>query len=419
MTTLDERTRGGDDGTAPEPMPSGTAVALEAAGTGLVVVALAVLVAWATDSRSSASTGEALRVAAQGWLLAHHVPLEVEGGRVGFVPGGLALLPVLLLARAGAGLARLGAVTRPADLGRVAAYLALPYAACAGVVALVARTPAASPPPVTAALAAGLLALAAGGAGAAARAGLWPALVARVPPGARESARAALLAVTALLGAAALLVGGALVASAGAATALAAQVAPGAGGALGLGLLGLAVVPNAVVWGAAYLAGPGFALGAGTAVTVTGASTAHVPALPLLALLPEPGPAPWPLVGLLLVPVAAGVLAGSALARRSPGTPAAERRRRVAAAAAAAGLVLAVLALLSGGSVGPGLAPAGPSPWQTGLAVAAEVGAGALAAVEAAAWRARRRRGAATGSEPGAAPVPSAPGPTSAGGGDR
>lgn len=399
MRTLDTRPgrndsggQAGADAGGPEPvMPSGTAVALEAAGTGLVVVALVVLLAWATDSRSAASTGDALRVAGQGWLLAHQVPLGVEGGRVGLVPGGLALLPVLLLARAGAALARLGAVAHPRDLGPVTACLALPYAACAGVVALLARTETVTPSPVLAALAAGVLALLAGGAGVAVRAGLLPGAAARLRPRLREALRSGLLAVAAVLGAGALLAGGALALALGEATALARDVAPGLGGAVGLALLGLAVVPNAVVWTASYLAGPGVALGAGTSVTVLGTSVAHVPALPLLAALPDPGQAPLAAPLLLLVPVAAGALAARSLRRREPGLAVGEQRRGAAGAAVTAGLVLAVLALLSGGPVGPGLTPVGPSAWQLGLAAAAEVAVGALLVVEAAAWRSRRR----------------------------
>jgi hypothetical protein len=393
-------------------MPSGTAVALEAAGTGLVVVALVALLAWATDSRSAASTGDALRVAGQGWLLAHQVPLGVEGGRVGLVPGGLALLPVLLLARAGAGLARLGAVASPRDLAPVAACLALPYAACAGVVALLARTDTVTPSPVLAALAAGVLALVAGGAGAASRAGLLAVAAARLRPRVREALRGGALAAAAVLGAGALLAGGALALSLGEATALARDVAPGLGGAVGLALLGLGVVPNAVVWAASYLSGPGFVLGAGTSVTVLGTSVAHVPALPLLAALPDPGPAPLAAVLLPLVPVAAGALAGRTLLRGRPGLPAGEQRRRVAGVAMTAGLALAVLALLSGGPVGPGLQPVGPSPWQLGLAVAAEVAAGALLVVEAAAWRCRRRL---RRDEGGNRPVPPDAGPARVG----
>lgn len=409
VTTLDERARGSHDrrdDDEPEPvMPSGTAVALEAAGIGLVVVTLVVLLAWATDSRSAASTAEALRVAGQGWLLAHHVPLAVEGGRVGFVPGGLALLPVLLLARAGAGLARLGAVTRRRDLGPVAACLALPYAACAGVVALLARTEAVAPSPVLAALAAGLLALLAGGAGAAARAGLLPALAGSLRSWLREALRGGLLAAGTVVGAAALLAGGALALSLGQATALAREVAPGLGGSVGLSLLGLAVVPNAVVWSAAYLAGPGFALGAGTSVTVTGTVVAHLPALPVLAALPDPGPAPRATLLALLVPVAAGALTGRSLLRRGRGTPLPEQRRRAVAAAVTAGLALAVLALLSGGPVGPGLTPVGPSPWQLGAAVTAEVAGGALLVLEYAAWRARRRARRDAGADSPTAPA--------------
>ena len=101
----------------------------------------------------------------------------------------------------------------------------------------------------------------------------------------------------------------------------------GIGGGILLAALCLLYVPTAAVWGLAYVVGPGFAVGAGTSVSVAGADLGAVPAFPLLAALPqEPGPAWGPLV--LVVPLLAGVLAGAA---RAPG------RRRVGAGVAAAG----------------------------------------------------------------------------------
>ena len=89
----------------------------------------------------------------------------------------------------------------------------------------------------------------------------------------------------------------------------------GVGGGLLVALLCLLYLPTAAVWGLAFVVGPGFAVGAGTTVSVGGTDLGAVPAFPLLAALPqEPGPAWAPVV--LLVPVAAGVVAGL-LCRRS------------------------------------------------------------------------------------------------------
>ncbi len=60
----------------------------------------------------------------------------------------------------------------------------------------------------------------------------------------------------------------------------------GIGGGILLAALCLLYVPTAAVWGLAYVVGPGFAVGAGTSVSVGGTDLGAVPAFPLLAALP-------------------------------------------------------------------------------------------------------------------------------------
>ena len=154
-------------------------------------------------------------------------------------------------------------------------------------------------------------------------------------------------------------------------------------------MLCLLYVPTAAFWGTAYVVGPGFAVGAGTTVSPFGVDLGGVPAVPLLAALPqEPGPGWAPLV--LLVPVAAGVLAG-VLAHRS-GAVAAEGWRPLAEVSAVAGglvaAAVAVLALLASGPGGPGrLAETGPDWWAVAPVAGLEV-----AVVMAAALLVLRRR---------------------------
>ncbi|MEU6082242.1 DUF6350 family protein [Streptomyces sp. NPDC047108] len=99
-------------------------------------------------------------------------------------------------------------------------------------------------------------------------------------------------------------------------------------------LLALVLVPNAVVWGAAYAVGTGFTLGAGTLVGPLGTSVhPDLPRFPLLAAVPDAGPGSpltWPVA---LLPLAAGVTVGWYVARAA--VPAAAMR-------AAAGEPLAV-----------------------------------------------------------------------------
>ncbi len=185
-----------------------------------------------------------------------------------------------------------------------------------------------------------------------------------------------------LLAGGALLVGGSLLGHFGRATELGAATAPGAVGGAGLLVLGLSYVPNAVVWGASWLAGPGFAVGTGTAVGPFAHELGAVPALPLLAALPAGGVPGWVGALSLCVPLSAGALAGRVLHRRSDAPSRTRAVLDVLATAGWSGAVTAVLAVLAGGSAGGArLDELGPSATRLGLAVAAEVAVGALAAV--------------------------------------
>ena len=84
----------------------------------------------------------------------------------------------------------------------------------------------------------------------------------------------------------ALLVAGSLVMHHGEVETISRQVGGGWGGVPIL-VLGVLAAPNAIIYSIAYLAGPGFALGTGTSVSLT--STAHgtLPAFPLLGAVPS------------------------------------------------------------------------------------------------------------------------------------
>ena len=179
----------------------------------------------------------------------------------------------------------------------------------------------------------------------------------------------------------------------------------------------LAYLPTLVVWALAWLAGPGFALGVGTAVSPAGTQLGVLPGIPLLGLIPE-GASEWLLL-VLLVPVAAGAVAGWAIRSRMvaprltppaaavpvarveltgliPTVPIADAAAppsapehepvgpRLAATAGIGvltGAFAALLAWAASGSLGPGrLAEVGPSVGPVALAVGLEVlvGAGIL-----------------------------------------
>ena len=264
---------------------------------------------------------------------------------------------------------------------RAAVSVAVPYAAlCAGVAAASA-TPVLRPSVVSAALAGLGTALLGAAAGALRPDRLWWAAWLRLGDRTRRTLPAAAAAVCTLLAGGALLAGGSLLGHLGRATDLAEATAPGAVGGAGLLLLGLSYVPNAVVWAAAWLAGPGFAVGTGTAVGPFAHELGAVPALPLLAALPTAGVPGWVGAAALGVPLAAGAVAGRVLHGRSVSSTRGRALLDVLVAAAWSGAAMAVLALLAGGAAGGArLAELGPSATRVGAAVAVEVAAGALAA---------------------------------------
>lgn len=361
-------------------LAAGGPAALWAALAGLVAMTVPVLLVWAADGRSGAGAAAAVRTAGQLWLVTHGTALDVPGGHVGLTPLGLTAVPLVLLARAGAHAARQAGVARVRDAVRLTVAVAAPYAVVAAVVAGLSRAPQVVPSPLHALFGGLLLGALGAGAGVVRAAGLWPGLWRRLPLRACGLAVATAAATGVLLAGGALVVGGALLMHAGGAADLARASGPGLVGGLALFVLGVGLVPNAVVWGAAWLAGPGFAVGVGTAVGPFAATLGPVPALPLLAALPGTAPPLWAGLLVLMLPLTAGGVAGLLLLRRLADPSWRRAAGEAALAGPCVGAVLALLAALAGGPLGGGrLAAFGPSPWRVGLGVALEVGVGAAA----------------------------------------
>ena len=364
---------------APRPRPAsplrvGLPAAAWALAVGLLAVAAPVLAAWAADARSGSGAAAALRAVGQVALLAHGAALQLPVGRLGLVPLGLVLVPLLLLVRAGRHAAeRDGEVAGLRDAARLTLAIAAPYAVVVLALGALSETDDVRLAPVRAALAVGTVAVCGAGLGVLRAAGLLGALRARLGARSRRVLGAAAASALSLLGAGAVLARGSLAVHARAAADLAGGTGPGVVGGLVLLAVGLTLLPNAVVWGAGWLAGPGFAVGAGTAVGPFGTAVGPLPALPLLAAVPG-GPVPlWVGVLALAVPVLAGAVGGLVLARRGG------RWWEALLVGPVAGLLVALLAGLSGGPAGGDrLADLGPAPVRVGAAVALEVALGAL-----------------------------------------
>ncbi len=127
-------------------------------------------------------------------------------------------------------------------------------------------------------------------------------------------------------------------------------------------LLSLLYLPNLAVWAAAYLVGPGFAVGAGTAVQAELVEIGPLPAFPVFAAVPS---APLPDYATLLIglPLMLAAVFGVVLTYRSPDLRAPRVTTAAILAAATAAATLGLLSYLSGGAAGRHLlADLGPDP---------------------------------------------------------
>jgi len=364
----------------------GVLAALWSVAVGVATLLVVVLIAWGADSRAGAGATAAMRSALQIWLVAHRVPLHVDGGAIAVAPLLLTLALAFLVARSAAVLARGHAVREARSVGLVALAVGLPYAVLTTFVAAAADSPEVHPSPL-AALAGGLLLGGLSAAWGAARgAGLVGRMWRLIPPTVRVPLGAGAVATGALLAGSFLLLAAGLVLHAGKAADSVSVLGGGGVAVVAVVALDLALLPNAAVCALGYLAGPGFAIGSGTSVSLNGVHTGTLPALPLMAAVPS-GPAPTVTLAVgIAVLVAAGTAAAWLVARED--RPMLPTMGLAAGAGAAAGVVAALAAMLAGGPAGPGRMTAfGVSPWQAGLAVAAEVAVVAVGAVGAMTWR--------------------------------
>ena len=84
----------------------------------------------------------------------------------------------------------------------------------------------------------------------------------------------------------------------------------------------LLYLPTFAEWGVAWLAGPGFQITTGGAVTVTGAEPGLLPLVPVLGAVPPEASYPGWVMAALLVPVAPGWSPGGRPATRGAAWPA-------------------------------------------------------------------------------------------------
>ena len=144
---------------------------------------------------------------------------------------------------------------------------------------------------------------------------------------------------------------------------------PGVWGIITLSIAQLALLPTAIIWGAMWMVGPGFALGTGALVSPLGTTVQAVPALPLLGIIPSTPP--MGAIMIVAVPLAVSFIAGVAATTMLLGNNPGDLWRNVGdtefhhqplvqilAASAVAGALGSfagfVLASMTSGSAGPG-----------------------------------------------------------------
>jgi hypothetical protein len=382
---------------------TGAMAAGAAAGAGLVMVTLLVAIGWIAAPHASVGSGltGVLRTAIQLWLVSHHVGFTLHGaGRIGLLPLGMVLVPGVLLWRSGRWVVRAGRVARLRHVGYAALALAVPYGVLAGALAVASRTALSAPSPGQAAGAGFLLALIAGGLGGARAKAPWGKLVALLPDRPRCLVTGTMGTLAVLAGAGALLAGVSLFTHAAGFKLASDELSPGLAGAALLLIAALGYVPNAVIWAIAYMIGPGFAFGAGTAVAPTGTVLGPLPLFPMLAALPggqatRPG-APGLVPALLLaVPYLAAAFGGLLTVRSAPSPTIEAAPLWGFACGALSGCLTGGLAALSGGPLGRGrLAVIGPSGWQVALVATLEMGVTAAIVAGVANWLLIRRAAA-------------------------
>ena len=365
MTDLDDRRSGPpptrDLPSAPKPVALSAVVAAGACLlTGLVACSAMAVIGWLAATVGGASG--AVRSGALAWLAAHKTGVSVPGGQVTVAPLGLTLVVAFCLYRGGRYAARISEADLTVDLVKASAVLAAAYGAGATLTAVLASDDRFGASALGSFLAAAVVALVFGGIGVLVESGAAEDLLDATPDWLRDAIPAGAAIAATTVAAAGLLVVVSLIAHFGAATELLESLDPGPVGAVVLFALCLVLVPNAVVYAVAFLAGPGFQLGTGTVVAPTGVELGNLPALPLLAALPQDGATPtYLLVLTAVVPLVAGAVGGLVLARRARRAPYRGVRvgwqglaGRAAPAGLIAALMLLVLMALGSGSAGPG-----------------------------------------------------------------
>ncbi|MBF4161742.1 cell division protein PerM [Nocardioides acrostichi] len=356
----------------------------------LAAMALGVVGWFLLDAGSHGEPRDGLRVGALAWLMAHGSGVHVGGVLVSAVPLGLTLVAAWSVWRCGLRVGELVCAHGPdadglADGSRdwtvplAAGMFAAGYVCVAALTTTLSATAATAPSLGRVVLWSfalcsmlGLPAVAVGSG----RAAVWSAWMPDHALGALSAARAVLrwwLVASLVAYLLAFLVDLSTAAN------ITSQLHAHGGDVAVLVLVGVVLLPNAVAFSSAYLAGPGFAVGTGTTVSTTAVVLGPLPMVPYLAALPDPGAPPaWTSALLGLPPLLAAVAVARAQ-RRWATTSWTDGALRGCGGGLIAALVVALLTGLAGGAVGPGrMADVGPFTGQVLVHLLTSFGLGGL-----------------------------------------
>ncbi len=375
-----------------------------AAASATLVVCLAIgVVGWfLADAGAHGTPSDGLRVGALGWLLGHGSGIHVDGVAITLVPLGISALCAWSVWRVGH---RVGSALsgHGPDADRIAdgerdwtvpiagALFTTGYLAVAIFTGVVAATPATDPSLARVALWSCLLTAAFGWTGIATGSGrlaIWATLV---PPWLRAAFAGGLriLGVFLVVSTAVFLL--ALALDFGTAANVMSRLHTSAGDATVYTVLTATLVPNAGIFAGSYLLGPGFLVGTGTVVSPALVSLGPVPMFPLLAALPDNGPTPAWASYLLVVPPLLAAVAAAWAQRRTPTVRWEEGALRGCVGGVTAGLLLGVLAAVSGGAAGPGrMSVVGPDAMDVMVHAVTAFGLGGVVGGLAMTWWQRR-----------------------------
>lgn len=361
------------DALAGWPLRLGSAVAgVSAALLSVLIIATPVLVAWVASPQSTVEWPRALSVGSGLWLLANGVSLSSGPATISLTPLLLSAIPLVvativarrILMRLDRGSAHrlAGRAGLRRDVAEVGLVFASSYVAVGLVVALVTAgdplhasvlgSVAGTAVVAVVSTLAALVMEFRGQIGSVAP-GLAAVMEARVPIHLRRAVRPGLWGAFAVFGAGLALTLMMVVLHLGRIGRLNDALGADPVGVAMLSLGQLMILPNVALWAGSWLAGPGFGLGEGTAITWSHSNPGLLPLIPGLGAVPAPGPLPAGLWLSVLVPVAAGGLVGwralRVVARLSSWRAKAET---AASACLVAALVLTLATALAGGSLG-------------------------------------------------------------------